>query len=70
MEPGDRVAMKYDKRFHYGTVIPGQYRNNKGIVFVAWDENPNYFVAYRCNEVRKVRTNEEEQFPEAKGEEQ
>jgi hypothetical protein len=64
MNPGDRVTFKYQKGFGYGTVIPGQYRDNKGIVFVAWDKTPTVYTGYRCNEVRKTRKNEEEEYPE------
>jgi len=64
LEPGDRVTMGYDKAYHYGTVIEGQFRNNEGKVFVVWDRFPDRFTAYSSGEVRKVRKGEEEKFKE------
>lgn len=63
MEPGTRVVFKYQKGAGYGTVIPGQYRDNEGIIFVVWDKNPGQFIAYRCNEVRATRKDEEKNYP-------
>lgn len=63
MNPGNRVTMKYDKRFHYGTVIEPQYKESEGLIFVIWDRDPSYFVAY-SGEVRLVRKDEEKKFPE------
>jgi hypothetical protein len=64
VKPGTRVTFKYQKGFGYGTVIPGQFRNNDGLIFVVWDKKQGQFTAYSCNEVRKTRKNEEEQYPE------
>lgn len=66
MQPGDRVTFKYDKRICYGTVIERQFRESKNkddkFVFVVWDKTPNTFSFYK-GEIRKIRLNEEENFP-------
>lgn len=62
MKPGDRVTMKYDKRFHYGTVVERSGNSEKRI-FVVWDRFPNSITGYK-GEIRLVRPNEEINFPE------